>query len=112
MQLNCFLAAVLLAQGPHPLRQIVACPLKQTALPEAIDGRNWLQLQEISTDDEIAAACAIATSSAFMPLLVVPNLPTPNTDIYHPQDAIAPLRGMIAAGASLRHVLSHGKSYQ
>jgi hypothetical protein len=47
-----------------------------------------------------------------MPLLVVPNPPTPNTDIYHPQDAIAPLRGMIAAGASLRHFLSHGTSYQ
>jgi hypothetical protein len=68
MQLNCFLAAVLPAQGPHPLRQIVACPLKLTALPEAIDGLNWLQLKEISTDDEVAAACVIAASSAFMPL--------------------------------------------
>jgi hypothetical protein len=47
MQLSCFLAAVLPAQGPHPLRQIVACPLKLTALPEAIDGLNWLQLKEL-----------------------------------------------------------------
>jgi hypothetical protein len=37
-----------------------------TALQEAIDFLNWLQLKEISTGDEVAAACSIAASSAFL----------------------------------------------